>query len=88
MASEVDLGHRELTVDAGATVMRVDGAKVERILESLLANAARHTPSGTHVWVRLERVPDGTILCVDDDGPGVPGDLKQEIFQPNPAGRQ
>jgi PAS domain S-box-containing protein len=82
VASESDLGGRELTVEAGATVMRVDGAKVERILESLLANAARHTPPGTHVWVRLEAVPDGTVLCVDDDGPGVPDELKHDIFQP------
>jgi signal transduction histidine kinase len=82
VASEVDLGGREVTVEAGATVVRVDGAKVERILESLLANVARHTPPGTHAWVWLETVPEGVVICVDDDGPGVPDDLKREIFQP------
>jgi PAS domain S-box-containing protein len=82
VAAEADLGDREVSVDAGATVLRVDGAKVERILESLLANVARHTPVGTHVWVRLESVPEGVILCVDDDGPGVPDDVKKTIFQP------
>src|SRR4029079_11665121 len=54
VASESDLGGRELTVEAGATVMRVDGAKVERILERLLANAARETPPRTHLLGRLE----------------------------------
>jgi PAS domain S-box-containing protein len=82
VASEMDLGDREVTVDAGATVLRVDGAKVERILESLLINVARHTPSGTHVWVRLAPTQDGVVLCVDDDGPGIPDDLKDDIFQP------
>src|SRR6266540_1790139 len=32
----------------------VDAPKVERIVENLLANAARHTPPGTPVWVRVE----------------------------------
>ena len=82
VAAEADLGDREVSVDAGAAVLRVDGAKVERILESLLANVARHTPSGTHVWVRLESVPEGVVLCVEDDGPGVPDDVKRTIFQP------
>ena len=82
VASEIDLGGREVTVEAGATVVRVDGAKIERILESLLANVGRHTPVGTHAWVRLESSPEGVVLCVDDDGPGVPDELKHEIFQP------
>ena len=34
------------------------------------------------MWVRLESVPEGVVLCVDDDGPGVPDDVKRTIFQP------
>ena len=63
-------------------IVRVDVAKVERILEHLLSNVARHTPPETAIWVRLCRVPEGLLICVDDDGPGVPDQLKRAIFEP------
>jgi signal transduction histidine kinase len=63
-------------------VMSLDGPKVSRILESLLANAARHTPAETNVWVRVERERQGLLLVVEDDGPGVPDELKEAIFEP------
>ena len=43
------------------TVVAVDGPKVERIVENLLTNAARHTPPGTTVWIRV-RGQDGGVL--------------------------
>jgi PAS domain S-box-containing protein len=60
----------------------LDAAKLERILENLLANAARHTPSGTPIWVRVERQPRGVLLVVEDSGPGVPPQLRGAIFDP------
>src|SRR5512132_1135967 len=48
-----------------------DAAKVERIVENLLANAARHTDPGTPIWVRVAPGDRGALLCVDDAGPGV-----------------
>ena len=82
VAAEADLGDREVSVDAGATVLRVDGAKVERILENLLANTARHTAAGTRVWVRAESQDGGLLLAVEDEGLGVPQDLREAIFEP------
>ncbi len=37
-------------------VLPIDGAKVERIVENLLANTSRHTPDGTTIWVAVRRV--------------------------------
>lgn len=61
-------------------VADVDAAQVERIVENLLANATRHTPPGTAIWVRAEQSPNGVLLAVDDAGPGVPDHLKTSIF--------
>jgi PAS domain S-box-containing protein len=62
--------------------VELDAAKVERILENLLANAARHTPPGTRVWVRAEPFDDGVLICVEDEGPGVPEEERETIFEP------
>jgi PAS domain S-box-containing protein len=59
-----------------------DAAKVERIVENLLANAARHTDPGTPIWVRVEHRDRGALLCVDDAGPGIPAEQRESIFRP------
>ena len=64
-----------------------DAAKVERIVENLLANAARHTDPGTPIWVRVTRGDRGALLCVDDAGPGVPVEQRESIFRPVQRGR-
>ena len=73
---------REVTLDTQPVQIEVDPSKVERIVENLLANAARHTPLSTPVWVRVEPEPGGALLVVEDAGPGVAPEHRQEIFQP------
>jgi PAS domain S-box-containing protein len=81
-ASAELLGQRPLHVDVCPLRLEVDPPKVERIVENLLANAARHTPPGTPVWVRVEPREQGALLVVEDAGPGVPAQLRETIFQP------
>jgi K+-sensing histidine kinase KdpD len=45
-----------------------------------LANAAKHTPEGSHVWVRVERAEEGALIVVEDDGSGVPAAEREPIF--------
>jgi PAS domain S-box-containing protein len=81
--SENDLlADRRLETDIAEVVMPVDGAKVERIVENLLANTGRHTPRDTTVWVGVRRVPEGGLIVVEDDGPGVDPGLREAIFEP------
>jgi signal transduction histidine kinase len=60
----------------------VDSAKVERIVENLLNNAARHTPAGTPIQVVVAEEDLGVVVVVEDEGPGVPDEEKDEIFEP------
>jgi PAS domain S-box-containing protein len=78
------LSDRHPQVVAEPVTVSVDPAKVERIIENLLANAARHTPAETPVWVRVERAEDGdgVLLAVEDAGAGVPEELRDSVFEP------
>jgi PAS domain S-box-containing protein len=60
----------------------LDAPKVERIIENLLTNAIRHTPAEAQVWVRAEPRDGGLLLTVEDDGPGIPAELREEVFEP------
>ncbi len=74
------LAGRDVHVDAGRLFIAIDQPKVERALENLLLNAVIHTPSDSRIWVRVEEREGGALLIVEDDGPGVPDDLKEVIF--------
>jgi signal transduction histidine kinase len=65
----------------------VDAPKVERIMENLVVNAAKHTTAGTTIWVRVQPQRDGVLLLVEDEGPGVPAQLREQVFQPFHKGR-
>jgi len=71
-----------LRIDIRSVMQAVDPAKVERIVENLLANAVRHTPSGATIWISLVPEDDGVLLTVEDDGPGVDPALAETIFEP------
>jgi PAS domain S-box-containing protein len=73
---------RTVEVDDAGCHANVDAPKVERMVENLLANAARHTPAGSPVRVRLWCEDDGASIAVDDEGPGIPDELKDAIFEP------
>jgi PAS domain S-box-containing protein len=71
-----------LRTDLRPVMVRADGAKVERIVENLLANTIRHTPPTSTIWVTVAATEDGALLVVDDDGAGVPTELRETIFEP------
>jgi len=73
---------RQLEVVAEPVVAWVDSAKVERVVENLLANAGRHTTPDTPVWVKVARRDDGVLLAVEDAGSGVPRELRATLFEP------
>jgi signal transduction histidine kinase len=74
-------GH-PVRIESEPMLVDVDRAKVERIVENLLNNAARHTPAGTAVQVVVTERDKGVVVVVEDEGPGVPDDVKDEIFEP------
>jgi len=71
----------------GPLVAAIDPAQVERIVENLLVNVARHCPPGSTATVRVSESRNGVLVSVDDEGPGVPDDLKSTIFEPFRRGR-
>lgn len=79
---ETDTTGRVVVVEVPETLMaEVDAPKVERILSNLVRNAVKYTPAGTPIEIHAERLAGGTMLSVDDRGPGIPEDHRAAIFQ-------
>lgn len=59
----------------------VDRAKLARVLVNLLSNAFKFTPSGGRIRCSIGRVANRRfLLSVQDNGPGVPPQMKEQIF--------
>jgi signal transduction histidine kinase len=76
------IGERELRV-ASVRSLPVDGNpdELHRMVLNLLDNAARHTPPGSTIELRLRAEGGDAVVEVADDGPGVPEELREQIFE-------
>src|SRR5204863_375980 len=83
VVAESDLiADSRLRTDIASVTIPVDAAKVERIVENLLANTVRHAPVSSTVWIGVREERDGVTILVEDDGPGIAPDLVESIFEP------
>jgi signal transduction histidine kinase len=75
------MGERQLSLDNDRP-LRVEGSSDElhRMVLNLLDNAIRHTPVRAHVELRLREEEDDAIVEVADDGPGIPPEMRSQVF--------
>lgn len=69
-----------ITVQGDEGVVSGDPPLLERIVTNLLDNALRHSPDGGEVRVRI-REAGAVELTVSDDGPGIPLEERQHLFE-------
>jgi len=72
-------GHRASVVFYGPPIVTVRPAAFKRCLGNLTSNAARFAPSIAITGHRDHRY---LTITVDDDGPGIPPDMREEVFKP------
>ncbi|HEU4919998.1 MAG TPA: ATP-binding protein [Candidatus Limnocylindrales bacterium] len=59
-----------------------DAARFKQVLEQLLDNESKYAPSGDAVSIGVWRVDDEVRVYVTDDGPGVPMEDWESVFEP------
>jgi two-component system, NtrC family, sensor kinase len=72
----------KLSVEPGLPPVSCDEGQIKQVLLNLLQNARDAMPGGgeVHVGVRAEGVE--VVISVDDQGPGVPAELRERLFEP------
>jgi two-component system sensor histidine kinase KdpD len=81
-AAPLTRGHEvHVLMDEGLPAVRVDARAVAEVLYTLLDNAAKYSPAGSHIGVHAESAGDSAVcLSVEDEGPGVPSELRERVF--------
>lgn len=59
-----------------------DGVLLRQIFASLICNAIKYSPDGGHIEISLIDRDSQVIVCVKDEGVGVPIEERENLFQP------
>lgn len=71
-----------LVLDAPAPCpVRADASVLGRVFDNLLANAIEHSSRGGTVTVRLAPCEEGVSIGVADEGPGIPEEHRERVFE-------
>jgi len=72
-------GHKATVVFHGPPIVTVRPAAFKRCLANLVSNAARFAPS---IEITGHRDHRYLTVTVDDDGPGIPAEMREDVFKP------
>jgi two-component system sensor histidine kinase TctE len=78
LARNIDLGFDDTS--AAATI-DADPFLVRELLNNLVDNAIQYTPQGGRVTVRVRSDDGHAVLEVEDDGPGIPAEEREKVFE-------
>ncbi len=78
LEKNIDLGF-----ESAAHQVLVHGAttSLTEMLGNLIDNAIRYTQGGGHVTIRVNCTPEGAVLAVEDDGPGIDPQHRERVFE-------
>ncbi|MES1178121.1 MAG: HAMP domain-containing sensor histidine kinase [Myxococcales bacterium] len=83
MAHALEARRLRVEVEGDARLPTTNERDLQRLLLNLLDNAAKHSPNGGTVRVRMtESMPAAIELAVEDEGPGVAPEDAERIFEP------
>jgi heavy metal sensor kinase len=69
-----------LSVEGSPATVRGDAEHLAHALRNLIDNAIKFSPAGGHVTVRTWRTRQEAGVTVEDEGPGIPDELLERVF--------
>ena len=72
-----------IAVDCGEVplLVRVDTGLIMQVVINLVNNAIKYTPAGSNIRITAVQREKLAEVCVSDDGPGIPDERKERVFE-------
>jgi len=84
--ARMDMGFRShkvaVHVEENLPAVHGDRQKLTQVLLNLVRNAVQATGQWRLIGIEASRKAGRVVLAVEDEGPGVPAELKRTLFQP------
>jgi len=73
-------------------ILLADREKVRMAVDNIVSNAVKYSPVGGRIGIRVSRRAEQVVVDIMDEGPGIPNDERERIFEPffqgkTPTGR-
>jgi signal transduction histidine kinase/ActR/RegA family two-component response regulator len=80
--AQIENAGLELIADVAPAAVYVEGdaVRLTQVFANLLANAAKYTNHGGHIWITVEASDTGATVAVRDDGIGIAADQLESVF--------
>ena len=81
--SKFEEKQQELRLDMNGKPIQisVDRDKMKQVIINLLSNATKYTPAGGKVTISANTTSDEVIICVSDNGRGIPPEYLPHLFE-------
>lgn len=81
---EIELAEFSLEVEIPEeeVLYSFDEVQFERVLDNILANTLKHNPRGTTIYITLQQTERTLQIELGDNGVGIPGEIKEQLFEP------
>ncbi len=70
-----------MVVEDDLLMIRADGKLIMQVIINLVNNAIKYTPAGSEIRVIVRQTGKMAEVCVADNGPGIPDDKKEQVFE-------
>jgi signal transduction histidine kinase len=77
----------EVAESTGGASVFADDSLLRRMVQNLVSNALKYASGGTVVKISVESRESGAAILVSDDGPGIPEDALDRVFEKHYQGR-
>jgi two-component system sensor histidine kinase KdpD len=71
----------EVAIASGLPSPRVDPRLISQVIFTLLENAAKYSGPSAKITVSVRQKENNIAFAVNDDGPGIPSDLRGRVFE-------
>jgi signal transduction histidine kinase len=73
----------KLDLDAAALPVSLDAGKILQVMNNLISNAIKYSPPNACIEIHVRHPgPEKVVFSVQDQGPGIPSDKRESIFEP------
>lgn len=69
-----------VTTPAEPALVQADKKRIVKIITNLLANAAKYTPEGGHLQLKMTSLDDEVLISIEDDGIGMTSEFVPHAF--------
>jgi signal transduction histidine kinase len=82
IARQVEIGSHPVEIEVGERVLvRANEELLKRAVDNVVENACKYAGENGRIRVSVFSRENRGVVCVEDDGPGIPPDMRRYVFE-------